>query len=200
MLNDLQYRYLTISGKYWWTEVSADHYVNMQTVSRKSQSTCAAWGGSGRKLPKWRHDDSVLTDFAKHLQQGGRLKVEEIFLTDAKRHYLAGQYHLMYVEAAVAIEAVAESAYRCISSTYEKSMFKEGKLVGKVGHLLHTYCDWSDSDIELVSKVIESRNQVIHDQKRKFSVSKTYSHLDVAVRAVKAITDWITEHEKSPTL
>lgn len=195
LLNDLQYRYLVVSGKYWWNEVSADHFVNMQTESRRFRGLSSSWGGSRRQLPEWRHDDRTLADFARRLQERDRLPVEEMFLTDAKRHYLTGEYHLMHVEAATAIEAVAERAYRSISGVYEQRMFKEGRLAGKVAHLLHTYCGWGDSEIEKVVNAIESRNQVIHDRKRKFSASTSYSQLEVAMRAVRDIMSWVAKRE-----
>jgi hypothetical protein len=196
IINDLQYRYLMISGKYWWNEVSADHFVNMESVSQRARSTSTLWAVE-RKLIEWRHDEEILTDFSNYLRQNTKLPVEEIFLTDAKRHYLTGEYHLMYVEATTALELVTERAYRFISNVYERRMFKDGHLAGKVAHLLHFYCKWADNDIDKVVKAIESRNEVIHNQKRKFTSTASYLHLDITIRAVRAIMTWLGTNDKT---
>jgi hypothetical protein len=63
LLNDLQYQYLLVSGKYWWNAVSADHFVSMKTETATRRGVRVVWGGSGRSVLAWRTDDAIPTDF-----------------------------------------------------------------------------------------------------------------------------------------
>jgi hypothetical protein len=98
----------------------------------------------------------------------------------------------MYVEAAAALEALTTKAYSKITAVYEKRMFKEGKLAGQVTHLLHTYCAWEDSALEQISKVLERRNQVVHDQKRAFDAAEAFEHISIAEKATESIKNWLS--------
>jgi hypothetical protein len=194
ILNDIQNRYLYVSGRYWRHEISADHIVNLQTNTRCVSGMSTKWGGgSGRALPSWRQDDGVITEFTSHLKDNPRLLMEDVFLTDARRHYLTGEYHLMYVEIATAFEAVTERSYRALSSIYEQQMFKEGKLAGRVAHLLHTHRQWNDEEIKSVIAAIQARNEVVHHGKRRFNASDCFNHIEASIRAVRSIVDWLNE-------
>ena len=193
VLNDLQYRFLVASGRYWWQEVSADHFVNVRMQSPARQGLMSNWGGSNRKGLTHMPKPDAYYALAEHLEANEKVRVHEYFLTDAKRHYLGGQYHLMYVELATGLEALVLRAFPLLSSAYEKKLFKDGRLAGKLSFFLHQHCRFSDESIELVSAAIEARNQVIHDQKRRFKWQQAHTHLEAGLGAADAIALWITE-------
>ncbi len=191
ILNEYQYRYLYISQKYWLNVISADHFVNMNYSTPKRKGYSSDWGGSKRNLLEFREDDKVLSDFSDYIEKDNELPIQYHFLIDAKRHYLTGEYYLMYVETVIAFEALVNKAYNKISSIYERGMFKEGKLQGQMSHLLHEYCRWKDNDIENVIEICLRRQQVVHDNRRIFPFEEAYSHLIIGERAITNITDWI---------
>lgn len=190
VLNEFQYRYLHVTEKYWWNAVSADHFVNMTIESDTMQGFSSSWSGSGRKIPEFRTDDNLVSDFSESTKEGKDVPIPFVFLIDAKRHYLNGEYHLMYVEIVIAFENLANRALQKISSAYEKDMFKEGKIKGRICHLLHNHCKWSEEDIKIVSETCKRRNEVVHTNRRGFSATEAYAHLTTSEKAIKAITDW----------
>lgn len=191
ILNEYQYRYLYISKKYWINVVSADHFVNMNILTPKRKGFSSDWGGSRRTLLSFREDENILPDFSDFVEKDNELPIQYRFLIDAKRHYLTGEYHLMYVEIVIAFEALVNKAYNKISSIYEKSIFKEGKLQGKMGFLLHHYIGWNENDIEEIIEICKRRQQVIHDNRRTFSFKEAYSHLTIGEKGIIDITNWI---------
>jgi len=192
ILNEYQYRYLYISKKYWLNVISADHFVNMNILTPERKGFSSDWGGSKRKLLEFREDDKVLSDFSDVIEKDNELPIQYRFLIDAKRHYLTGEYHLTYVEIVIAFESLVNKSYNKISSIYEKGMFKEGKLQGQMGHLLHEYCGWEDKDIENVIEICQRRQQVVHDNRRVFPFNEAYHHLIIGERAITDITNWIS--------
>lgn len=192
LLNDCQYCYLHCSGKAWGHSVSADHFINIQVVTATSRGMSSDWGGSHRQMLSFLDDKKALPVFKSLMERTHSLPPLLEFLVDAKRHYVSGEYHLMYVELAAALEALANRAYKKISSTYEHSMFKEGKLQGQVAFLLYQYCKWDDTQIEPVIAVCTRRNEVVHDSRRSFRHEEAYAHLMAGENAIKAINDWIS--------
>jgi len=193
ILNEYQYRYLYISKKYWLNVISADHFVNMNILTPKREGFSSDWGGSKRKFLTFREDDKVLSDFSDFIEKVNELPIQYRFLIDAKRHYLTGEYHLMYVEIVIAFEALVNKSYNKISSIYETGMFKEGKLQGQIGYLLHQYCGWNDSDINEIIEICSRRRQVIHDNRRIFPFEEAYSHLTLGEKAIIDINNWISK-------
>ncbi|MBN1273436.1 MAG: hypothetical protein JXB26_14305 [Candidatus Aminicenantes bacterium] len=145
ILNEFQLEYLIISGKYWWSIVSPSHFVNLTSSrgidlkSAKIMEMSSKWGWKG-SLPKYRSDHNrVLSEFRKRIKEQTRVQTELRFLLDAKRHYLYGENHLMYVEIAIALENLIKKCFKKISKVYESDMFKEGKLRGRIVFILKTY-------------------------------------------------------------
>ncbi|MFC2058983.1 hypothetical protein ACFLTS_05060 [Chloroflexota bacterium] len=191
ILNEYQYCYLHISGKSWGNPVSVDHFVNMDFLFPGIQGLSSNWGGSHRQIPQFLRDQKTLPEFKKFLDKGESLTAQYEFLVDARKHYMSGEYHLMYVEIAVAFESLVTKAFRKISNIYERDMFKEGKLKGQLSHLLSQYLEWDDKQIEAIKTICQRRNEVVHNNRRKFRYEEAYEHLVVGGDAIREITDWI---------
>ena len=126
----------------------------------------------------------------KHVQLPPLIEIiTGIQFNPESRHYLSGEYHLMYVEIATSLEAITKKAYQALSCVYEKRMFNEGKLAGQVAHLLHSYCEWADADIDEVVRAVEARNEVVHHGRRRFDGKVAYKQLGLAVKAIEHIKD-----------
>ena len=98
----------------------------------------------------------------------------------------------MYVEIAIAFENLVERSYKKISKVYERKMFKEGKLEGKISHLLNQYCKWDEDKIGEIVNICDRRNQVVHNNRRNFPHEEAYEHLIDGEEAIRAITEWIS--------
>ena len=192
LLNELQYCYLHCSGKSWGNPISADHFVNMQFTSSNVRGFSSNWGGSHRIIPPFLSDEKVLPEFKKLIKAGASLSTQYEFLVDARKHYISSEYHLMYVEIAIAFENLVNRAFKKISNIYEKQMFKEGKLQGQIAYLLNQYCKWDEKKIEAVITICQRRNEVVHNNKRTFSHEEAYEHLVAGENAIRAITEWIS--------
>jgi len=192
ILNEFQYCYLHFSGKYWGNPISSDHFVNMQLETSSQRGFSSNWGGSNRKIPTFLDDEQTLKKFSEFIEKGVNLPIQYTFLVDARKHYISGEYHLMYTELGIAFENLVNRAFYKISSIYEKQMFKEGKLQGQIAYILNQYCKWDEKNIEAVITICQRRNQVVHDNKRDFLHEQSYEHLTLGESAIKAISDWIS--------
>ncbi len=194
LLNEFQYCYLHCSGKSWGNAISADHFVNMQFTTSKVRGSSSSWGGSHRRIPSFLRDEETLPEFKKFIEKEASLPAQYEFLVDARKHYMSGEYHLMYVEIAVAFENLVSRAFKKIFNVYEKQMFKEGKLQGQIAYLLNQYFKWDDKQIEAIITMCQRRNEVVHNNRRKFPHEEAYEHLVIGEVAIRAITGWISPH------
>lgn len=138
VLNALQYKYLVVSKKYWFQSVAPDHFVNLEIKSTHHVSHASSWGASRRGLLPYRGDDSpeIRADLATIAASGERLPAWQVFLIDAKRHYLTREYHLMYAELQIAFESLMQPAMKKICDAFERDMINDGMTFGKIAFLL----------------------------------------------------------------
>lgn len=199
LLNNLQSRYMIFTGKYWYISVLANHFVNLQSYSASGNmiGMSSAWNGTGESIPDFVNDlsDKSKEKFQVLLSDNKRIETFRYFLIDARKHYFTGEFHIMYIDICIAFESLIGKALQKISNIYEKNMFKEGKLKGKVCHLLFSYCKWEESDLKGIINIIDFRNMVIHQTKRNFNAKKAYEHLIISENAVEDIYSFLSPNK-----
>ncbi len=190
VLNDYQYQYLHVTQKYWWNAISTDHFISFNIKTEKSVSMSASWGRDKKSLA-YKEDKAVKEELETRYSNGVSLSLEDIYLIEAKHHYLTTEYHLMYVEIGIIFESLTSRCEQKLYNKYEKRMFKEGKLIGRLIYLLTQKCAWSIEESGQVEKILNCRNQVIHNNRRNFKTEIAYEHLVASEKVIQSLKEWL---------
>ena len=193
ILNEIQHFYIYSSKKYWWHNVSSDHFCDLIINTGEFLRVHKKVNSYNKVLPPFLSENEFIDDFKKILANKNKIFLYDRYLINAKRHYLTNEYNLMYIELSIAFENLMNRSFKKIIG-YEKGMFIEGKLQGKIIYILHHYCKWNKEEIDLIKDICDIRNDIIHNNRENFgSIKNIFQHLTSAEKAIKDIEGWLNQ-------
>jgi hypothetical protein len=194
-LNEFQYSYLHVSDDYLWVTVLKEHIPSMSIQDFKDETiTIIHQLDIWKRIPKRgkEEDESKkIKSFKKFIKDKKVLTLEQIYLIDAKKHYATGEYHILYVDLAIALEIIVNKSIDKIQNKNEKSILKNSGLAYQISYLLDKYCKWENEKIEVIKLICRTRNNIIHKNIRISTAKKALNHILISEEAINNIISWL---------